>query len=257
MIMSNPNIEVDQARKNRERSFHDHAFEHGSRQPVFKFYTVTRQSAALYSSLVLKQCADMNVLEYGCGQGSSAFELGRNGANVTGIDISPVAVDQAREKAKELGLETATFEVMDAEDLTFAPDQFDRICGSGILHHLDLDRAGEAIRRVLKPNGTAIFLEPLGHNPLINAYRKRTPQFRSPDEHPLLLKDLAELQGSFGRVDISYFHLTVLATVPLRSTPIFTPLLSLLEMVDRAILAIPPMRRYAWIAVIRCRNPRY
>jgi hypothetical protein len=48
----------------------------------------------------------------------------------------------------------------------------------------DLSLACSEIARVLRPGGPAIFVEPLGHNPLINAYRKRTPALRTVDEHP-------------------------------------------------------------------------
>lgn len=34
------------------------------------------------------------------------------------------------------------------------------------------------------------FSEPLGHNPIINWYRNRTPEMRTEDEHPLLIKDI-------------------------------------------------------------------
>src|SRR3546814_19128134 len=87
--------------------------------------------------------------------------------------------------ATETGLH-ATFSVDNAEQTSFPDASFDRIGGSGILHHLDLDRAYAEIARLLKPGGRAVFLEPLGHNPLLTAYRDRTPRMRTEDKnHPL------------------------------------------------------------------------
>jgi ubiquinone/menaquinone biosynthesis C-methylase UbiE len=64
---------------------------------------------------------------------------------------------------------------MNAEATTFPDNSFDLICGSSILHHLNLDKACAEIRRILRPDGGAVFIEPLGHNPLINMFRKLTP----------------------------------------------------------------------------------
>jgi hypothetical protein len=42
------------------------------------------------------------------------------------------------------------------------------------------------------PAGWALFSEPLGHNPLVNWYRNRTPEQRTEDEHPLLLSSILQ-----------------------------------------------------------------
>ena len=70
-----------------------------------------------------------------------AFFMAAHGARVTGIDISPVAVEQGRSRAAaEQVSDQVTFEVMDAESLQFPDGTFDLVCGSGVLHHLDLTR---------------------------------------------------------------------------------------------------------------------
>jgi SAM-dependent methyltransferase len=179
------------------------------------------------------------------------------GVHVTGVDISPVGVRQAREAAQLRGLSTAQFTVMDAENLDFGPRLFDYVCGSGILQHLDLAPAFSEVSRVLRDDGAAFFLEPLGHNPLINAYRRRTPGLRTPDEHPLVMRDLAQADAHFGRVTLSFFRLCALGAIPLRRTRLFRPSLTALDAMDRAIFAAaPPLRRLAWIVVMECRQPR-
>ncbi|MBI5894435.1 MAG: bifunctional 2-polyprenyl-6-hydroxyphenol methylase/3-demethylubiquinol 3-O-methyltransferase UbiG [Deltaproteobacteria bacterium] len=45
------------------------------------------------------------VLDIGCGGGILSEEFAKAGADVTGIDLSPVALDAAKEHAKETGLE--------------------------------------------------------------------------------------------------------------------------------------------------------
>lgn len=128
-----------------------------------------------------------SVLEYGCGTGSLInLSLGARAKKTTGIDISEVVIGQAKQKyEKEVATGKVSFQVMDAEALEFSDSTFDLICGKSILHHLDLQKCYTEISRVLKSEGKAIFLEPLGHNPIINLYRKVTPKLRTVDEHPL------------------------------------------------------------------------
>lgn len=244
-------------RAQREAAFHDHAFEQGDRQAAERFYSITERSSRRYEGLLRTIPSSASVLEYGCGQGSAAFHLLERGVHVTGVDISPVGVRQAREAAQLRGLSTAQFTVMDAENLDFGPRLFDYVCGSGILQHLDLAPAFSEVSRVLRDDGAAFFLEPLGHNPLINAYRRRTPGLRTPDEHPLVMRDLAQADAHFGRVTLSFFHLSALGAIPLRRTRLFRPSLTALDAMDRAIFAeAPPLRRLAWIVVMECRQPR-
>jgi len=72
-------------------------------------------------------------LDLGCGTGELALALARRGLDVTGVDISPVAIDLARAKAAEAGL-AVRFEVGDATNLP--PAEFDAIFDSGLLHNL-------------------------------------------------------------------------------------------------------------------------
>jgi len=175
---------------------------------------------------------------------------------VTGIDISDGAIDQARETARSEGIE-ARFEVMDAENLAFPADSFDLVCGTGIIHHLELNNAFAQIVRVLRPGGVAVFAEPLGHNPLINWYRDRTPDQRTPDEHPLVVSDFALARRYFGAVGVHPFHLLSLFTVPFRNSGAFPGLLRASDAADRALFrVIPYMARHAWTAVLVMEGPQ-
>lgn len=247
-----------ESRLEREREFHDRVFADETRAPVRRFYTVTDSMRAWYADELAARAEGSHVLEYGCGPGSQAYHLARHGARVTGIDLSPVAIEMAREKGEDEGVaDTLDFRVMDAEHLDFRDATFDVVCGSGILHHLDLERAYSELARVLRPGGVGVFIEPLGHNPVINRYRSRTPAMRTVDEHPLLMADLEQARRSFGEVDSRYFALTTLAAVPLRDAKAFPRIVGLLDGVDRALFAtVPPLRRHAWMVGLLLRSPR-
>jgi SAM-dependent methyltransferase len=246
------------SRLDREREFHDRVFADETRAPVRRFYTVTESMRRWYADELAQRAAGADVLEYGCGPGSQAYHLASHGARVTGIDLSPVAIDMAREHGEQEGLSAALdFRVMDAEHLDLADASFDVVCGSGILHHLDLDRAYAEIARVLRPGGVGVFIEPMGHNPAINRYRDRTPEMRTVDEHPLLMADLEHARDTFAEVETHFFALSSLAAVPLRDRPRFEQVVRALDGLDRAMFAIvPPIRRHAWMVGMVLRGPR-
>ena len=250
---------TDNARLEREQEFHDRRFAEDSdrQEKVGKFYQITKSVQQEKEKILLNSSREAKVIEYGCGTGSYAFKLAEHGAkSVTGIDISPVAIEKAKQKAIALGVEQKTsFEVMNAENLEFAPDSYDLICGSGILHHLDLNLAIDSIVKVLQPNGKAVFLEPLGHNFLINLYRHRTPSIRSEDEHPLLDKDLAFLGQHFHQVNIQYFYLTSLAASFVAGKSGFNTVLKSCELLDSVLLKLPLIKKQAWIVLIELSKP--
>lgn len=245
------------ARLQRESEFHNKAFTENTRAAASKFYIVAEKAKRQYHALINKDCAGKQVLEYGCGKGSYAFGLAGMGANVAGIDISDEGIELATTRAREEGLQDQlSFQVMNAEELEFPDDHFDIVCGSGILHHLDMDTALKELTRVLKPQGHAVFFEPLGHNIFINLYRKLTPQMRSDDEHPLLMRDLKLLSKHFQQTDFYFYNLCTLAAVPFRSLPGFKILLGALGLVDRILLSLPPLQKQAWIVVSKMQGPK-
>jgi ubiquinone/menaquinone biosynthesis C-methylase UbiE len=241
-------------RYQREREFHNEANVRWG--AVEKFYEIAKSARGRYKDLLMSAVAEgSRVLEYGCGEGGNAFALASRGASVTGIDISEVRIQRAIARAEGLG--GLTFKVMNAERLEFPDNSFDLICGAAILHHLDLDLALAEVARTLKDDGKAVFLEPLGHNAAINLYRRLTPAYRTPDEHPLLMRDLQLARGYFELVDAEYFHMTVLLATPFWRHRRLRNLGRALERLDDALMrAIPFVQRYAWMVVLSLGEPR-
>ncbi len=240
----------------RERSFYNRCNLDGAEYGAGKYYSISRSGRRCFLEGLGGDLAGKRVLEYGCGPGSCGFQLARRGAHVTGIDISDAAIARAKDRARREGLTEAVFLSMNAEALEFPADAFDLVCGIAILHHLDLDLAYAELARVLRPGGRAVFIEPLGHNPLINLYRRWTPSLRTIDEHPLMMSDIAAAETCFDGVRARYFHLFSLLAVPFRDRPGFTKLLAGLEMLDRAAFRLlPPIRRHAWTCVLTLSRP--
>ncbi len=241
---------VPLSRLQREKRFHDKTFADDLRQATAKYYEVAQSSRTAYTNLLKGYGSGQRALEYGCGPGSSAFLLAQRGVEVTGIDISDAAIERAREfeSQKKLGVH---FQLMNAEELAFGDGSFDLVCGSGILHHLHLKRALSELARVLSPGGKGIFLEPLGHNLLIDLYRRATPHLRTKDEHPLLVSDLKMISSYFPNLEVRYFHLLSLGAVLFRNTFAFSSVLSVLDRIDQLMFkASSFMCKNAWAALI-------
>jgi SAM-dependent methyltransferase len=125
------------------------------------------------------------------------------------INIAEKELEKGREQSRGTRLKPR-FMLMDAHELQFPDGYFDAVCGCGILHHLDLDRALREIRRVLNPEGVMLFSEPLDNNPVGWLVRKLTPEARTEDETPFRPVHLATLQRHFD----CKFHYEQMASVP-------------------------------------------
>lgn len=242
----------------REREFHDARFsgDEGSR-PAGRFYAINRASDQFFRDALDAVPKGSRVLDYGCGAGAyAAIHAAGAGHRVTAIDLSPVAIEQARRAAEAAGVaDSIDFQVMDAEALELEPGTYDFVCGLGVIHHLNIESALREVARVMTPAGSALFVEPLGHNPVINLYRRRTPSQRTVDEHPLLMDDLPLFHQRFSRVDETYFHLLGLLALPLRKTRRFDEALRLLDSLDTVVFRTP-LRRFAWMVGLRLGGPR-
>jgi len=240
----------------RERDFHNQRFEDDSvrEQRVRKFYDAISYGFELYRRRVREESADRVVLEYGCGAESLAFEIAATARQVTGIDISDVAIHQAQNQLAQYDLCNLKFVVDNAEDMRLADQSIDVVAGSGIVHHLDIQRAMQELRRVLRPGGIAIFAEPMGHNPVVNWYRNRTPELRTPDEHPLLASDLRVMARGFKSAKVTYFGLVAPLLAFLTPEPKAEARLTrVVWWLDRMLCRIPLLHRYAWFCCVELR----
>lgn len=243
--------------KQSQQQFFDDAISEDTRRSLGKFYSITDAISSFYRKYLCTHVPGKRVLEYGCGTGSFAFYIVQQGARqVVGIDISEVGIEQANLKAQALELENITFSVMDAEAMDFDDESFDVVCGSAILHHLDMETALSEIVRVLVPDGRAIFIEPMGYNPAINLFRRLTPRYRVEDEHPLKRADFDLIKQRFGHVDHRFYYLFTLLAVPFYRTPIRSKLTTIFHSVDQMLFKVAPgLKTLAWQVVIVAESP--
>lgn len=191
------------------------------------------------------------LLSIGCGDGAIELRLASHVGEVTGVDISGVAVARARLRARAAGVRNAVFAESDGSRLAEF-GAFDAVAAFAFLHHLD-DRAIAATllaaRRAL-PRGGVFYSTDPSRRRLVGLFaglvRAAYERHHSPDERELDPGALAGLaaQAGFVTASISYtdYFLGPLAWLAPR-TPSW--LGSPLEVLDNAALHVPLLRRYA------------
>jgi SAM-dependent methyltransferase len=93
------------------------------------------------------------VLDVACGTGNLAIPAARAGARVSGVDIAPNLIAEARQEARAAGV-TVAFEVGDAEALPYDDDRFDTtVTMFGSMFAFRPARAAAELLRVTRPGG--------------------------------------------------------------------------------------------------------
>jgi len=221
---------------------------------------VVYQAALEY--LLSEPLTGRTALDYGCGTGDWGLMLAGEGAAVTLLDLSPVAIRLGLRRAAVSGVADRVRGVArDASDLAcFGAGEFDLIFGSFALHHtLKYPRARDELLRVLKPGGRLVLVETYGNNPLLNGARiLRRWVSREPagQGEGIILNDsdLDALRPLVGSLDIHPVNLLAMGKRLFRGR--FQrrwargALRSLEWMDERLLAAWPSLRRYCGEAVI-------
>ena len=102
-----------------------------------------------------------NVLELGCGTGSTALILAEHVDHITASDISGNMVDIGREKAAESGIVNISFARSSVPGEVLDTGPFDAVLGFNLLHLVeDMPGAVQGIHKALKPGGLFISKTP-------------------------------------------------------------------------------------------------
>ena len=103
-----------------------------------------------------------DVLEVGTGDGRTACLLAEQGNKVTSVDVSRLALAQARERWGDLGLDLS-FRFGDARALEFESETFDFCISENMVEHISLEdmRAHlQEVKRLLNPGGSYLIYTP-------------------------------------------------------------------------------------------------
>lgn len=97
---------------------------------------------------------DMEVLEFGCGTGSTAIAHAPYVKHIRATDISAKMIAIAQRKVDAENVQNVTFEQSDIDGLNIADQSLDAVLGLSILHLLeDKEAAIAKVYKMLKPGG--------------------------------------------------------------------------------------------------------
>ena len=100
---------------------------------------------------------NMEVLEFGCGTGSTAIMHAPYVKHIRATDISPKMIEIARHKAEAEKIDNITFEISAFDKLVVESREPDVVLGLSILHLLEnKEEAIAKVHRMLKPGGVFV-----------------------------------------------------------------------------------------------------
>ncbi len=100
---------------------------------------------------------DWQVMEFGCGTGSTALAHARYVKHIDAVDFSAKMIEIARRKAAAQSITNVLFEQSTIEEFTAPENFYDAILGLSILHLLeDKEAAIAKVRHMLKPGGVFV-----------------------------------------------------------------------------------------------------
>ena len=119
---------------------------------------IAEQSSDFIIDCLKKQGAKV-VCDAGCGCGAYSLNLALNGFKVFGFDISPAAVNIAKELLSSSNLEYGDFRACDISSTGYGDDQFDAVVSRDVIDHMPLMNGIAAIQelyRIVRKGGSII-----------------------------------------------------------------------------------------------------
>ncbi len=154
------------------------------------------------------------LIDVGCGSGAASLYFASLGADVTSVDLSAIAVRNLEEYCARQDIRNVKPVQLSALELG-SLGMADLVFGSMILHHIEpFPRFADALRAALPVGGRAFFWENNARSSLMIWFRQHTvgrlwiPKHGDPDEFPLTLEEVAELQQRFD-VQVEYPELVL------------------------------------------------
>jgi ubiquinone/menaquinone biosynthesis C-methylase UbiE len=150
---------------------------------------------------------DDTVVDVACGPGILACEFAKTARHVTGIDLTPAMIAQARALQSRKGLTNLDWQVGDVASLPFADGTFTVAFTRYSFHHL-LDPArvlGEMVR-VTRPGGRVVVVDVYTSSPEQAAAYDHVERLRDPSHVRALGRD--ELTGLFRDAGLAHVATT-------------------------------------------------
>ena len=136
------------------------------------------------------------VLDVACGPGLITCAVARMARHVTGIDITPAMIEEARKRQQAMGLTNLDWRIGDVAPLPFAASSFSAVITRYSFHHfLDSEAVLAEMVRVCQPGGKVAVVDVFMSTPEQAEAYNHMEKLRDPSHTRALL--LPELTGMF------------------------------------------------------------
>jgi len=127
-------------------------------------------------------CPNARALDLGCGGGHVCYRVAPHVAEIVAVDLSSQMLETVLRAASERGLHNITARQSAVESLPFANGEFDFVLTRFSAHHWrNLDAGLREARRVLTPNGRAMFIDSIASAvPLLDSHLQTMELLRDP-----------------------------------------------------------------------------
>jgi len=219
-----------------------------------------------YSFRLLGDLREKTILDVGCGEGEDGMILAKLGARVTGLDVSPAAIELARQRAAVNGVSERTRFVCAPLDAADLPERsFDVIWIDQVLHHVldNLEGTLRALLKAAKPGALIVCSEPVNLNETLRKIRFLVPVHTevTPGERPLERSDLAVLEAlipGLERRPFCFLGRLIRFVIPgwrYERAPLWRQLLAdLISGFDRIVLGLPVLEELGGIGILSGRK---
>jgi 2-polyprenyl-3-methyl-5-hydroxy-6-metoxy-1,4-benzoquinol methylase len=203
-----------------------------------------------------------SVLDVGCGEGEDAMILAKLGARVTGLDVSPGAIDLAKQRAGINGVAHQTrFVCAPLAEANLPARSFDVIWIDNVLHHVldDLEPTLRALLQAAKPGATILCIEPVNLNKTLRKIRFLVPVHTevTPGERPLEKHDLAILEKLVPGIRRRHFNFLgrlgrfIIPDYRYETAAAWRRALSdIIHFIDRVVLSVPKVAELGGIGLL-------
>lgn len=197
------------------------------------------------------------ILEIGPGAGGGSLWMRSGGALVSALDISRVSAGilAGRNSFSNNDGEGSLHPVVGfAEAPPFPDAAFDGIHSQTVWMHLKKDKVAAECRRLLKPGGRLLVVEPMKYNPLVAAFRSFASVGRFSNPEFLSTSDIEKISEGFTKVTVKFKSLLTPPLLVLAAAGYgygFGNLVrNLVGFEDRLISRVEQLRWYSWFVVM-------
>lgn len=196
---------MDEHSKQNNTSHNETVISQFTKQAV-PFAQLSQHSNQYGLELMIKLSQPKNtdtVLDVACGGGIISCEFAKIVSQVTGIDLTPAMIEQAKSLQKEKQLKNINWKIGDVLNLPFDDNSFSIVVTRYSFHHLiDPQKALEEMKRVCRPNGKVVVIDVTPDKDKVDLYDQVEKLRDSSHVRALTFSELKSMMEKTGLVNL-------------------------------------------------------